>query len=414
MRLLHFVHTYIPVFGGTTTRLMGLFARDGNAHVMIAPAAGGHYVPASITQLAAQDVYDNVKVRRVSLTAFPKWRLHLLDSLDKVRACAVNARELMAAAPSSGVDLVYGHNPLEFAAAARAYCRACGVPLVYEVHGLVKDTLPGGTSFLRWINAAMGNFLILRIERRVLSLAAHVIVQTNRMRDRGVAEFARGVGDVTVVPNGVDVEVFRCETHREAAARLRAERALGDKVVLAYFGFLDNNNGIKFLLDSVASMPAELKSRVHVLILGRGPYAGLVRSAAAGDPGIEYLGLVDHDHIPPYYGMADVFVIPRPSNAATENLLPMKLLEAMAMEKTVIVSDVGGMTAVVRDGENGVVFRREDTEDFVRRLRAIVDGPENRARLGAAARRSVLDAYSWEVARERLRDVYARVLAGSP
>jgi len=139
-----------------------------------------------------------------------------------------------------------------------------------------------------------------------------------------------------------------------------------------------------------------------------------VRSAAAGDPGIEYLGLVDHDHIPPYYGMADVFVIPRPSNAATENLLPMKLLEAMAMEKTVIVSDVGGMTAVVRDGENGVVFRREDTEDFVRRLRAIVDGPENRARLGAAARRSVLDAYSWEVARERLRDVYARVLAGSP
>ena len=409
MRLLHFVHTYIPVFGGTTTRLMSLFARDGNDHVMVAPAAGSKYVPASITALAARDVYDNVEVCRVPLTMFPERSLHLLDCLCKVRGCAANVQELLAGAPSGAVDLVYGHNPLEFAAAARAYCRARRAPLIYEVHGFVKDTLPGGASFITRVNAAMGNRLIARIERQVLRLAAHVIVQTGRMKDRVAAEYGIGAEAVTVVPNGVDVDTFHPERRREASARLRAERALGERIVLAYFGFLDANNGIKFLIDCLAAMPASLKARLHVLIVGRGPYAELVRSAAASSAGIEYLGLVDHEHIPEYYGMTDVFVIPRPSNPATENLLPMKLLEAMAMEKVVLVSDVRGMTEVVRDGENGVVFRHDDAGDFTRRLREVIEGPENRARLGTAARRSVLDSQSWTAARARLREVYARV-----
>ena len=60
MNIIHFIHTYIPIFGGTTTRLINLYSNDGNNHTMIVPFSGSQYVPPNISNLNKYDTYDNI------------------------------------------------------------------------------------------------------------------------------------------------------------------------------------------------------------------------------------------------------------------------------------------------------------------------------------------------------------------
>ncbi|HJH28059.1 MAG TPA: hypothetical protein C5S37_15150 [Methanophagales archaeon] len=125
---------------------------------------------------------------------------------------------------------------------------------------------------------------------------------------------------------------------------------------------------------------------------------------------IEYLGLVNYNDMPRYYSACDVFVIPRPSTLPAENLIPMKLLEAMAMEKIVLGSDVGGITEVVTNNKNGIIFKKGNKEDLLNKIRYIVENIGNIDGIKKQARRDVVNKYSWEKSRERLQNVYEAVI----
>jgi glycosyltransferase involved in cell wall biosynthesis len=104
-----------------------------------------------------------------------------------------------------------------------------------------------------------------------------------------------------------------------------------------------------------------------------------------------------------------VYVIPRPSNPATENIVPMKLYEAMAMEKVVLVSDVGGLTESIGHEVNGVVYKPGDTLDFQRKLTDIVTGAESYKVMGKKAGEMARERYNWTRSREILSGLYGRV-----
>jgi hypothetical protein len=89
-----------------------------------------------------------------------------------------------------------------------------------------------------------------------------------------------------------------------------------------------------------------------------------------------------------------------------ETLLPLKLLEAMAMGKTVLVSDVAAMAEVVTDERNGLVFEKGNHDDFLRKLEAMAASGGGLENLGRRARQDVLDKYSWETSRRQLQSVY--------
>ena len=154
-------------------------------------------------------------------------------------------------------------------------------------------------------------------------------------------------------------------------------------------------------------LPDTIKKKIKLVVAGRGPYSRLVESFSNRHDFVDFLGLVDYHEMVTHYCRSDVFVIPRPSNPATENLLPMKLLEAMAMENIVLVSDVKGMTEVVDNGINGVVFRPGDETDFITRVCDIVDRMDAYETVAWTARESVVNNYSWQQGRSVLASLYA-------
>jgi glycosyltransferase involved in cell wall biosynthesis len=252
-------------------------------------------------------------------------------------------------------------------------------------------------------------------ETEAMRSAGAVIAIGEALRDEVIA---RGVPRerVFVVPNGVDLERFRPPTLSEQAAVPDAtRRALADLAarlsgtVLGYVGSVRTMEGVDELVRGAAEA-IRAGHDVSVLVVGDGPELENLGRLAA-ELGIAdrvvLPGRVPHDEVAHYYGLIDIFVVSRPDFPVTRTVTPLKPLEAMAMGKALVVSDLPALREMVSDGETGLLYRPGDPGDLARRVAHLVAEPERIARLGERARRWVVEQRSWERVMASVPEAYA-------
>jgi len=106
----------------------------------------------------------------------------------------------------------------------------------------------------------------------------------------------------------------------------------------------------------------------------------------------------------------DVLVYPRVDNRTTRLTTPLKPLEAMAMGKAVVGSDVGGVREILDDGRAGLLFKAGDSCELARRLEQLFRDPEFRLDLGRSGQRFALEERTWSRLVSRYEDIYRGVL----
>jgi starch synthase len=150
----------------------------------------------------------------------------------------------------------------------------------------------------------------------------------------------------------------------------------------------------------------------------RGELEGLARELGIAHR-VRFLGSVPNDRVHELIYAADVAVFPSLAEATS-----IACLEAMACGTTVIVSDVGGLPEIVRDGETGIVvpfqlpastFRDPGLPDstvqqLADAIALTLSDPDLRRRLGDAARVKVLREHSWTHYAEDMESLYLQVL----
>jgi glycosyltransferase involved in cell wall biosynthesis len=117
------------------------------------------------------------------------------------------------------------------------------------------------------------------------------------------------------------------------------------------------------------------------------------------------IGYVPDDMASAYYAAADIVVLPyrRIYQSGV-------LLMAMSYARTVVVSDLPGMTEVITDGENGYVFNSESKDDLAQVLtRALLD-EGRRSRISAAALQYIQDNHDWNHIGRTTAELYRHVL----
>ena len=129
---------------------------------------------------------------------------------------------------------------------------------------------------------------------------------------------------------------------------------------------------------------------------------------------IAELGLADKVIVPGFYteipdalALFDLYVLP-----SREEALGTSVVEAMATERPVIVSRVGGLVEAVTP-ETGVLVESEDVEGLARAMRQLLGNPEHARKLGRAARQRVLEKHSEKVLIKRTIDLYHDILGRS-
>jgi len=226
--------------------------------------------------------------------------------------------------------------------------------------------------------------------------------------------------EVTLIPNGIDVELFKPMERNKAlteALLLESNSLLLDSAqqaarlqrnnVIGFVGELREKKGLKTLLSAYAQV--HKKQPAILLIVGE-VRAGEDRKlfdeiqSSIPDSRIIVTGNISHKDMPAYYAQMDVFVHP-----SLRDGMPNALLEAMACEKAVIATPVGGVTDVLEDGKNGALVKVNDADGLAEKILQLLNQPENNRTLSKAAREAVIHRFTPEKELDANLQVYQRL-----
>jgi glycosyltransferase involved in cell wall biosynthesis len=265
---------------------------------------------------------------------------------------------------TAGHDVVHFHTARAHALAP--VCRGRAARLVVTRR---MDYVPAGGPYVR--------FLYNRAVDAVIAISAGVRDALLRVGVRGER--------ITVVPSGI---VVGAPSAPAARVRVRQEWGLADAhLVVVVPGVLERRKGHATLL-AAARLLAPSLPELRYVFCGRGSQeAALVREAADLGTAVRFVGFrTDMDAC---LAAADVVAMP-----SLQEGLGVAALEAMAAERAVVGSRVGGLGETVVHGETGLLVPPADPAALAAALARLASDPALRVRLGAAGRARVLARYT--------------------
>lgn len=292
--------------------------------------------------------------------------------------------------------------------AAVSAARALGVSSVYEVRGLWEVTR--GSRNPSWMGGRVYKYLAA-MEAEAASNADKVIAITPALAEELIS---RGVdpAKISVVPNGVDTERF-APMKRDAA--LARKLGLEGKKVLGYVGSILDYEGIDLLVQAASRLAYE-RDDFAVLLVGDGGERERIKAMVQAEGLVDrvlFTGHVPHGEVESYYSLIDIAPFPRKGLPVTEMVSPLKPLEAMAMGKAVLASNVRAIEEMVQDGSTGLLHQKDDVESLTGQLRLLLDDDGLRLGLGQQARLWVQAERTWQNLAGTITKVYEE-LGGEP
>ncbi|TAL71245.1 MAG: glycosyltransferase, exosortase A system-associated, partial [Rhodanobacter sp.] len=303
-------------------------------------------------------------------------------------------------------DILHAHSPVLNAFPTLAVGRAVGIPVVYEVRAFWEDAAADQGTAREW---GPRYRLTRAMETRALQRADAVTTICDGLRDDMLQ---RGIpaAKITVIPNAVDISQFHLTTSVDTG--LLEKYGLTHGYTLGFAGSFYAYEGLDALLRAM-SLVLRVVPQARLLLLGGGPQEADLRALAAHldlERAVHFVGRVPHGEMTRYYSAMDVMVYPRVPRRLTELVTPLKPLEAMAMGKLVVASDVGGHRELIRDGYNGHLFPAGSDEALAQCLIELLKTPETWNEVIANGREYVASERTWKASVERYRVVYAAVL----
>ncbi|WP_017605933.1 glycosyltransferase family 4 protein [Nocardiopsis alkaliphila] len=199
---------------------------------------------------------------------------------------------------------------------------------------------------------------------------------------------------------GVDTDRFRPGNGGE---EVRERLGLGDRPVVVCVSRMVPRKGQDILIRAWPRVLADVPDAI-LLLVGDGPYASRLRSAAAGSDSVRFTGPVPAEELPAHYDAGDVFAMPcrtRRSGMDVEGL-GMVYLEASASGLPVVAGASGGAPDAVLEGETGHVVDGSIPGPTARALIRLLKDPERAAVMGARGREWVSREWTWDRTLERL------------
>lgn len=223
-------------------------------------------------------------------------------------------------------------------------------------------------------------------EREAATKGAHVVAVSELD-----AETFRsyGVRNVTIVPNGVDLDYFRPMPQ------------VFQTDSLLFVGSLDwhaNEDAVKDFAIRILPLIRSRNPNLTFQVVGRRPSNRLVTSLQELQ-GVQLIGEVPD--VRPYMAQARAVVVPLRIGGGTR----IKILEALAMGKPVISTSIGAEGLEIKNQRDYLLANTP--EEFVTRIDALFANPEEQLRLGENGRALVEKLYGWDAAAEKLEGAWS-------
>ncbi len=228
----------------------------------------------------------------------------------------------------------------------------------------------------------------------------------------------------TIIPNAIDMSLFDntiLQTNipsepvlSEGIERCRSSIEAGDKGLL-YFGTLIRKKGL-LELPLIFNKVVEQHPAVKLTLVGRdasdiisGNVSTLAMMQELLSPealaNVSYLGGIPYSEIKKHIEQATLCVFPTFAEA-----LPVSWLEAMAMQKPIVASNIGWAKEMIDNGVEGFLVNPTAHSIYANKIVALLENPELQKQFGTAARKKVEQKFSMEIVAQQSRAFYEKMI----
>ena len=205
---------------------------------------------------------------------------------------------------------------------------------------------------------------------------------------------------ITVIPNGIDADAFAAaavEYYGDGAGKMPTRDLENRPMVFCAARNMDESKGIDVLVDAAVLIlqrnpDTPTYRRPNFCIAGSGPEKTVIADFVHAEALTGRIRLIGYAPlIAPWYKACDIAVMPSRAEAAA-----VVALEAMALGKPVIASNLPSIAEVVIDGQTGVLIEPDNPEVLAQTIMDLLADPDRMKRMGDAGGQRVREHFTEE------------------
>ena len=190
-------------------------------------------------------------------------------------------------------------------------------------------------------------------------------------------------GKVITIPNGVVIP-----EHIDP-------RFDSETIDMISIGRLVKQKGVQHAINGIASLPEHLRSKVHLNIVGEGPYVDnlqqLTNSLGMNDY-VTFHGRMVGETLANMYKKCLIHLMPTTSHEG----LPLTILEGMSYGLVTIASDIGGIPSLITHNKDGVLISPGNSQELAQNLERLIQDSSLMQTLSESARTTIIEGYSMD------------------
>lgn len=206
--------------------------------------------------------------------------------------------------------------------------------------------------------------------------------------------------------NGIELKEYRPDDSDYSFMKIRKEYGIDkDKFLIGAIGRIVWQKGFEYLIDAVPRVTKQI-AEAKYLIVGEGPLKDSLRAKSRKldiEDKIIFAGF--KSNIKEILSSIDILVIP-----SVREGFPMITLEAMAMAKPIIASDIDGIREQIDHNKDGLLIPPEDPGAMAEAIISLLDNKEKAKELGLSAKKKVEEKFSVEEMVKKTKAVYEELL----
>ena len=396
MKILHILDHSLPLHSGYTFRSQNIFRAQRERG----------WEPVILTSPKHEESWKGDRLAEERINGFTYYRTDPVSGgfpiERELRLMRAVYRRLCQVAEIEKPDVLHAHSPVLNAVPALRAGRKLGLPVVYEIRAFWEDA---AVDHRTYSENSWKYRMVRGAETWACRRADHVAILCNGLKQDLIG---RGIpaGKITPVFNGVNPEDFKPRPPDEAYLQ---EWGLAGKRVIGFIGSFYRYEGLDLLVAAFARLADRCPDAVLLLVGGGEMREEL--AAQAGNLGIEdrviMPGRVPHERIAGVYALVDILAYPRYSMRLTELVTPLKPLEAMAMGKALVASDVGGHKELITDKKTGLLFSAGNADDLAEKIDIILRDKTLESSLQQQGSQWVRKHHTWEATTSVYQTIYA-------
>ncbi len=291
------------------------------------------------------------------------------------------------------VDLL--HTQLEFSDTLGSIAaKIVGIPTVSTLHTF-DDPPKGSRTYLR-----------LKLRWWVLNhFCDRVIAVSEGIRQHHIRVGGLAPEKVVTIHNGIDLSRFTSPTSTDCQAGRQALGIPPGAPLLTTIAVLRLAKGLQYMIEALPAI-LEAVPETRYLVVGSGDHENTLKELAESTGVAERVIFAGTRHdVPNLLALSDVFVLPTLGEA-----LPTVLAEAMAAQKPIVASSVGGVPEMVEPGRNGLLVPPADPASLADACLQLLQNTDRARAMGRAGGEIVKQCFNVRQQGQHLAELYQELL----